>query len=135
MATSLPPLPEGATELAPPEGATEVPAAELPPLPAGATEFNPEEKKEEEQPKPQRPKTIADTMGWTNPWLRAGSDFVAGVGAGGANTVRNINKAVNWAIPSVPVAVPESETRAPDTLAGKAGKFAEQGAEFLLPAA
>jgi len=82
---------------------------------------------------PERAPTIAETMGWTSPWATVPADFIAGVGAGGASTVRGINTAAHKLIPQIPVVVPESATVAPETLPGQAGKFGEQAAEWLLP--
>jgi hypothetical protein len=84
------------------------------------------------------PAAAPASSGWTlehNPV----SDFFAGVGSGvfstgaGAYNLARKVPGVSQVLPA-PNAYVQSLTQAPDSLAGKAGHFAEQAGEFIVPA-
>ncbi|MEN6537833.1 MAG: hypothetical protein ABFD89_29545 [Bryobacteraceae bacterium] len=92
----------------------------------------------------QQANTFANKHGITNPAARTGLDFLEGFGAGvlsslhGAAKMDPLRATQNWiyrkmGLPEVPNPIPEELGQAPDSLAGKAGKFAEQTAEFIVP--
>ncbi len=80
----------------------------------------------------EEPVRMSKQMGIDNPLLAAPVDFVQGIGAGVMSTVRGASQLAHKMIPAIPE-VPASYAKAPDSLAAKAGKFAEQGAEFIAP--
>lgn len=77
-------------------------------------------------------KSIAQQLGVTNPIAAVPLDLLEGVGAGVMSTVRGASQLAHKVIPAIPE-VPESYAKAPDSIAGKVGKFGEQAAEFALP--
>jgi hypothetical protein len=78
------------------------------------------------------PKTAAEKFGVTNPIGKGALDVIEGVGAGVMSTIRGASQIAHKVIPAIPE-IPAEYAEAPDSLAGKAGKFAEQAAEFVLP--
>ncbi len=88
----------------------------------------------ETAPQQQRSQTTAEKYGVTNPIGKGALDLLEGVGAGVMSTVRGASQLAHKAIPAVPV-INEGYAQAPESLAGKAGKFAEQAGEFALPIA
>lgn len=79
-----------------------------------------------------RSQTMAEKLGTVNPMGQQFLDAVEGAGAGLLSTVRGVSQVARKLGAPIPE-VPESLTKAPPTLAGKAGKFVEQAAEFVLP--
>jgi hypothetical protein len=78
------------------------------------------------------PQSFAEKIGIKNALLAAPFDALEGVGAGVMSTVRGASQIAHKVIPAIPE-VPAEYAQAPDSLAGKAGKFAEQAGEFAIP--
>ncbi|MCE5309641.1 MAG: hypothetical protein LLG20_18560 [Acidobacteriales bacterium] len=91
---------------------------------------------------PKPPTSLSQKLGIENPIAAAPLDFVEGVGAGVLSTAGNLLKLGGKVMPPVGVSPEaraaldrriESLSTPPDSLAGKAGKFVEQAAEFAIP--
>ena len=81
--------------------------------------------------------TVHDQAGYddfrkAHPILTAPVDALQGIGAGVLSTARGVSQLAHKVIPAIPE-VPEGYATAPDSIAGKVGKFAEQAAEFAVP--
>jgi len=81
-------------------------------------------------------KSWSDKMGLQNPILRGITDFGEGAVSGAASTVFHGGDLLRRAMgaPRI-INTPDVQNSmtAPDSFAGKAGKFVEQGAEFAVP--
>lgn len=69
----------------------------------------------------------------TNWTLAPALDFLEGIGAGVLSTARGASQIAHKIAPAIPE-IPESYAQAPPSLAGSAGKMAEQVGEFAVPA-
>lgn len=78
------------------------------------------------------PQSMSDKLGLVNPMGRQFVDALEGAGAGALSTVRGLSQIARGLGAPIPE-VPESLTQAPNSFAGKVGKFGEQTAEFALP--
>lgn len=83
-----------------------------------------------------KPQSAAESMGVKNPWLAAPIDFLEGIGSGAMSTIYHGGDLIRRGLgmeriidrPEV-----KRQMTPPDSMAGKGGKFAEQGAEYLAP--
>lgn len=82
--------------------------------------------------RPSTPERLTGEFGKNHPILAAPVDFLQGVGAGAFSTARRVSQLVHKAIPGIPE-VPEDLATPPDSNVAKAGKIAEQAAEFMVP--
>lgn len=83
-----------------------------------------------------KPKTWADKAGLKSPYARAGADLAEGAASGLASTVYHGGDLIRRATGMERVIdTPEVKAAmtAPDSFAGKTGKFVEQAAEYAIP--